>query len=223
MQRDHQSDATSLLSSVSEHAAGSLKEAALKRRPGGRSTKVQMAVFGATMELLLTKGYDAVTMAEVASRSHIHETSLYRRWKTREALVTAVLIQRMQEVLPMPDTGSVQSDLVRLLRTVMTFLQSPLGKAMIQASAISLHNAAMVSERLRYWGSRFDQFNRIVERAIERGELPPQTDGPLLLKTLIGPLYVQVFLLNQPSDEGLPERIVNLVLAGAKHAEKQKR
>ena len=63
----------------------------------------------------------------------------------------------------------------------------------------------------------------IIERAVERGELPPHTDGHLLLKTLIGPLYVQVFLLHQPLDETMPGRIVDLVLSGAMSSEKTER
>lgn len=90
-----------------------------------------------------------------------------------------------------------------------------MGETIVQISITSLHSVAMAPERQHYWQSRFEQFNLIVARARASGELPPQTDEHLLLSTLIGPLYVQVFLLNQPLDETLPERIVDLVLGGA--------
>jgi AcrR family transcriptional regulator len=202
-------------SSVRESTIDSSKEAVPKRRLGGRSTRVQVAVFNATMELLLTESYDAITITEIASRSGVHETSIYRRWKTKEALVIEVLLERAKEIFPIPDTGSVRSDLVQLLQEVIAFLQSPIGEIMVKISTGSLHIAAMSPERQHYWSSRFEQFNTIVERAIERGEFPPQTDEHMLLKTLIGPLYVQIFLLNQPLDESLPGRIVDLVLSGA--------
>src|ERR1700693_5014718 len=151
MQPEHHRNSTPSPSSVPECTTGSSEEAVPKRRLGGRSAKVQVAVFNATIELLLTEGYDAVTIAEVASRSGIHETSIYRRWKTKEALVSEVLIQRAKEVLPMPDTGSVQSDLVQLLHSVIAFLQSPMGKAMIQVGAALLHVSAMIPEHQHYW------------------------------------------------------------------------
>ncbi len=199
----------------SESTRDASKKAVPQRRPGGRSTQVQVAVFNATMELLLTESYDAITIAEIASRSGIHETSIYRRWKTKEALIMEVLLKRAQEMFPIPDTGSVRSDLRQWLQAVTAFLQSPLGETIVQINIVSLHVAAMAPERQHYWQSRFEQFNMIVARAQARGELPPQTDGHLLLRTLIGPLYVQMFLLNQPLDETLPERIVDLVLSGA--------
>src|SRR5690348_3979798 len=45
MQQDNQQDALSLRSSASEQGADALNETAPKRRLGGRSTKVQTAVF----------------------------------------------------------------------------------------------------------------------------------------------------------------------------------
>jgi hypothetical protein len=48
-----------------------------------------------------------------------------------------------------------------------------MGKIMVKINTASLHVAAMASERQHYWSSRFEQFNMIVERAIERGEFPP--------------------------------------------------
>ncbi len=214
MQPEYQRNAPP--SSVRESTRDSAKEAVPKRRLGGRSTRVQVAVFNATMELLLTESYDAITIAEIASRSGVHETSIYRRWKTKEVLIIEVLLERAKEMFPIPDTGSVRSDLVQLLQEVIAFLQSPMGEIMAKISTASLHSAAMAPERQHYWSSRFEQFNRIVERARERGEFPPQTDEHLLLKTVIGPLYVQKFLLNQPLDESLPGRIVDLVLSGAR-------
>ena len=51
-------------------------------------------------------------------------------------------------------------------------------------------------------------------RAVARGELSPQTDFQLLLETLISVFYIRPFVFNEPLDETLPERIVDLVLSG---------
>jgi AcrR family transcriptional regulator len=204
----------------SEATRDASKQAVPRRRPGGRSMQVQAAVFNATMELLLTESYEAITIAEIASRSGIHETSIYRRWKTKEALIMAVLLERAKELFPIPDTGSVRSDLLQWLHSVSTFLQSPLGESVAQLNITTLHSTAMAPPHQHFWQHRFELFNRIVARAKERGELSPQTDERLLLGTLIGPLYVQMFLLHQPIDETQPERIVDLVLNGTRSSEK---
>jgi len=50
----------------------------------------------------------------VASRAAVNKTTIYRRWPSRAALVTA-LVDRMRAPLrasPLPDTGRLESDLV---------------------------------------------------------------------------------------------------------------
>lgn len=210
-QKDH---ASSL--SASEQTADTTEEAPRQRhRLGGRSARVQANVFKATMDLVLSKGYHALTIAEIASRSGVHETSIYRRWKTKEALVSEVFAEHAKEAFPMPNTGKLRSDLTQLLHEVITFFQSPIGEAMMQVGIATFPVPALAFES--YWSSRFAQFSTIVKRAIERGELPPKTDEQLLLKALIGPLYAQALLMHQSLDRTLSERIVDLVLNGATH------
>jgi AcrR family transcriptional regulator len=43
-------------------------------------------VLTATLEVFSKSGYDGVTIAKVAGRSGVHETSIYRRWGTRDHL-----------------------------------------------------------------------------------------------------------------------------------------
>jgi AcrR family transcriptional regulator len=196
---------------TSERVTGTLTEIKPKRRRlGGRSALVKAAVFQATKELLFTEGYNTLSIAGVGAHSGVHETSIYRRWKSKEALVSEVCIEYAREALPMPDTGAIRSDLILLLYEILAFLESPMGEAMVQAGVATLSAPAMIVGP--YWSSLLEQFSEIIEQAVERGELPPNTDTPLLLKTLIGPLCVQVFLMHQPLDETLPRRIVDLVL-----------
>ena len=44
--------------------------------------------------------------------------------------------------------------------------------------------------------------------------MKPETDISLLLETLIGVFYARLFVLREPVDETIPERIVDLVLSG---------
>ena len=183
-----------------------------KRRLGGRSAQVRRAVFAATMDVLQARGYEALSIAEVATRSGVHESSIYRRWKSREMLVLETLRDRAQEEIPMPDTGTLRSDLVALLREVMQFLQSPVGWAMLQVGVLPRGQTLQASSRHFYWADRLQQFSVLVERAKARGEVPLQIDPQLLLESVIGPVYVRFLLTGEPLDETLPERVVDLVL-----------
>src|SRR5581483_3234924 len=90
---------------------------AVRRRPGGRSARVQVAVFEATFQLLEERGYEGLSMASIAERAAVHETSLYRRWKTKERLVLDAVNHRVAQEIPVPDTGALRSDLIAVLQS----------------------------------------------------------------------------------------------------------
>jgi len=171
-----------------------------RRRTGGRSARIQ--------------GYEALSFATIGERTGVHETTLYRRWKTREQLVVDAVASRVAQDIPIPDTGTLRSDLIQLLQLLRTFLQSPVGQALIQTGIAARNVSAIGTFSKDYWQRRSTLLRPLFERAIVRGELSAQTDIPLLFEMLIGVLYVRLFLLGESLDETLPERIVNLVLSG---------
>ena len=59
----------------------------VRPRPGGRSARVRRAVLDAVVELLEEGGARAVTIAEVATRSGVNASSIYRRWHGVDALI----------------------------------------------------------------------------------------------------------------------------------------
>jgi AcrR family transcriptional regulator len=183
-----------------------------RRRPGGRSARIQAAVFAATIHLLQEKGYEALSFATVAERAGVHETSLYRRWKTKEQLVINAISGQVAQNIPVPNTGTFRSDLIQLLQLLRTFLLSSVGEALVQLAIVSKHAPEIGFFHQEYWRQRRALLQPMFDRAIARGEVSPQADLQLLLETLIGVFYVRAFVLGEPLDETLPERVVDLVL-----------
>src|SRR6476646_9810011 len=68
-------------------------------RPGGRSARVRAAVLDATIALLREEG-DAFGIPQVAARAGVHETSIYRRWGSREALIVEAVRAHIGEEVP---------------------------------------------------------------------------------------------------------------------------
>jgi AcrR family transcriptional regulator len=190
-------------------------ERAIRQRVGGRSARVREAVFGATLALLAEGGLEALTVAGVAARAGVHETSIYRRWKTKEALVVAAIYEHTAEAIPLPDTGSVRTDLIVLLRSALRFLRSPLGSAVVRTSVALPASDETSSLRRAFWARRFPEALAILARGVERGEIAPGVDHQLMLELFIGLFHLRVFVIDDPNDDGLPERVVDLVLTGA--------
>src|SRR5207302_1077741 len=81
---------------------------------GGRSEQVVRRVLDAAIVELARSGYHGFRIDAVAARAAVNKTTIYRRWPSRAALVTA-LVDRLRTPLresPLPDTGALESDLV---------------------------------------------------------------------------------------------------------------
>jgi AcrR family transcriptional regulator len=178
-----------------------------------RGEHVRKTVLAAAFDELVETGAAAATIAGVAQRSGVHETTIYRRWVTKENLFLEAMLNRSAEAIPTPDTGSIRGDLLAVMRAVIAYLTSPTGLAVLQVSlTVDDHSDA----RRAFWAGRIDALRPVVERGVARGELRPDIDARLLLETLIAPLHGRLLLTGGQIDGHLAERIVELVLNGAR-------
>ncbi len=187
-----------------------------RSRTGGRSARVVASVLEAAVAVLAEVGWPNFSVGAVAERAGVHETSVYRRWRTKEALINDAIMARTAGQLPVPDLGSVRADLIELLRAALAFLRSPIGGALVRM-AVALPPSPQATDFKRvFWSNRFPAILTVIERGVERGELDPNLDRQLLMEMFIGLFHVRVFLMDNPHDDGLAERVVGLALRGAK-------
>jgi AcrR family transcriptional regulator len=148
----------------------------------GRSEQVVQRVLGAALVELARSGYAGFRMEEVAARAAVNKTTIYRRWPSRAALITA-LVEKMRTPLresPLPDTGRLENDLIEAFTRRFTFGRRVEGRAWARllderySSEVETIIRDAVNERSGEWRS-------MVTRAIDRGELPSGTDARLLL------------------------------------------
>ncbi len=178
-----------------------------------RGEHVRRTVLAAAFDELAENGAGAVTVAGVARRSGVHETTIYRRWVTKEKLFVEAMLSRSAVEIPTPDTGSIRDDLLAVVRAVIAYVTSPVGLAALHVASLAADDHQDAS--LAFWAGRLNALRPVVERGIARGELRPDIDARLLLETLIAPLHGRLLLTGEPVDERLGERIVDLVLQGA--------
>lgn len=177
---------------------------------------MRSAILHATEELLVEAGFDALTIEAVAARAGVHKTTVYRRWPTKSELIADSAREASEENIPIPDSGSFSADLQALARAVAGNM-TPEARGRRSRSLVA---AAITSDELAagmggFWAERLALSGAIVERAIERGELPPGTDATLVIETLIGPLWVRLLLTGEPVTMELADEVAALVAAGA--------
>ncbi|WEB44365.1 TetR/AcrR family transcriptional regulator C-terminal ligand-binding domain-containing protein [Streptomyces yunnanensis] len=195
------------------------KEAPPLRRRGER---MRQAVLAATVDLLASQGMAATTVAAVARAAGVHETSVYRRWKTRENLIFDALAHHSDHALPTPDTGDVRADLTALFTALARYLATPAGTALLHLGTVRGEDD-LEEGRRSYWSTRLERAEALVRRGIDRGELATDTDPHLTVEAVTGPLLARVLLTGEPLEETLVPRLVDLVLDGARAPRRQDR
>lgn len=170
----------------------------------------------ATSELLDEVGYDQLSVDDVAARAGVHKTTVYRRWRTKPDLIAAAVGAQADANVPIPDTGTLLGDMRALADAVVTNISSD-GGAQRSRSIVAASNGSsdLAGNLHAFWAARMAKSAPVVERAIARGELAPDSDPNLIIETLVGPIWLRLLLTGEPIDDDLAQRLAELVTAGA--------
>jgi AcrR family transcriptional regulator len=154
------------------------------RRPGGRSARVRDAVYTAVGQLVGEGQRDTMTIPQVAERAGVNPTSIYRRWGSIESLLEEVAVAALTRDEPLPDTGSIETD----IRTWAVIIAEDIGRParIIYLRAMAAARGALV-EACPCWDLRARQAEQIIERARQRGERTPTARQ--VVDHVIAPLY----------------------------------
>jgi AcrR family transcriptional regulator len=188
--------------------------AVVGRALAGRSARTEKAILDATRELLAEGGVRDLTVERVAARSGVAKTSIYRRWRGKNELALAVLIDMVKNVVATPDYGDTRRELIAFVNAAVKILGSTLMGRVMQGLVSDLATdpdlAGAFQERVV--AMRVGEVRRLVERGIERGDLRADTDVELIHELLFGPVYYRLLLSGAPLDKRLAQRIVDAVL-----------
>jgi AcrR family transcriptional regulator len=194
-------------------------EAPLRGRP--RSEKARKAILAAAAELLLARGLSAVSMDAVAERAGVSKATIYRWWPTKETLALDALYTEWAPAHPSPrDTGSLRGDLLALLRPWARLTSSrPYGRVIAALITEAQTDPVFAAEyRQRVVEPRRDQARAVFRRAIERGEIPPDTNIEVALDLLYGPLYHRLLHGHAPLNDRFTQDVIDMALSGIQPA-----
>ena len=191
-------------------AKGSFKAQVLQAREG--------AIVASVNRLLAEKGYDAMTVDEVAADVGIAKASLYKHFTSKEELAAAAMIRLLDHALAYLATLEAQPKapaLERLKAVARWTLQVQLAgempalpaqnstlRAALAANKAYLDRLILVSDKLGEWisaGQKASQLNR---------KLPPE----LILYTLFARACDPVLSLLKAGGKYSDEQIIELLL-----------
>jgi AcrR family transcriptional regulator len=185
-------------------------------RTGGRSARVREAVLAAVLDELTINGYAGLSVEAVASRAGVNKTTVYRRWPTLDDLVVDALTNWSYDAIPDLDTGSIETDLFALGKTLAEQLNAGVGRQIVSVVLTAgLRSAQLHDATRRYFDHQAERATPVVAQAIERGEVPANTDTNALLTTFRAPLFYRMVTTGDPIDEDLIVQSVRVTLVAA--------
>ncbi len=172
------------------------------------------AILKAARELLAEAGVRGLTVEGVAARAGVAKTTVYRRYRSKDDLALAVLIDMVEKVAAVQDLGDTRAELVAFLNGAVKILRSTLMGRVMQGLVSELAADPNLAKAFREQvvALRIGEMRRLVAGGIARGDLRPDTDTQLLHDLLFGPVYYRLLLSGAPLDTKLAERIVEAVL-----------
>lgn len=188
------------------------------RRAGRpRSARLDAVILEAAGDLLATEGYGATGIEAIARRAGVGKTTIYRRWRSKEELVTELLARIADEMMPVADLGDTRRELNLLVATTIRHLTRTSTGGVFQALVSEFsHNPALRDlVHRQVVGTRRAEVRAVIERGIARDDLRADTDVEIAHELLIGPIYYRFLFGGECLSRRFGERIVACFLRGA--------
>lgn len=186
-------------------------------RPRGRTERVRAAVLDATRVELEANGYAALSMERVAEIAGVAKSTVYRRWRDPVGLLTALLDDLTMTEVPLLDTGSLELDLRGLALGILRFYSDPVWRAiMLGLIAAAVQDPRAAQALHDFFHARNDLAAESVRHAVERGDLPADTDPVQVIRSVGAPFYYRMLVSHEPIDETIAEQAAAAAITAAK-------
>ncbi|HEX5659884.1 MAG TPA: TetR/AcrR family transcriptional regulator [Polyangiales bacterium] len=173
------------------------------------------AILTAVAEELGRVGYANLRIEDVATRSGVNKTTIYRRWPQKSELVVAA-VERLAPKPEVYDTGSLRGDLTAMLSDLRSrIMDTPAGRGiarMMQAERAHPEVAGVLRRmRATHVAARRAPF----ERAIARGEIPAASNVEMISEIAVAPLINRMVHHVEEVDDVFLRGIVEVLVKGA--------
>jgi AcrR family transcriptional regulator len=175
-----------------------------------------VAILHATLELVAEVGVYGVRTEDVAARARVGKGAIYRRYGSKDELVTAAIARLVNEEIVVPDTGSTREDLLLVMREAVELYRGSLAARLMPNLVGAMAQKPELARAVRheFLAGRRAALGEMLRRGVERGDIRPDLDVELALDVLGGPLFYRLLVTGGPIDEQLAAGVADLILRG---------
>lgn len=180
---------------------------------GGPRRKAE--IFTATLDMLGGLGFDSLTIEGVAQRSGVNKTTIYRWWSSKAELLRDALLHSDVLRFDPADTGSLRGDLTAIAEQVQRLLDDEHRRTIVEAALVgAVRHEAMRELVVSFLDDRFGRHQPVFERAVARGDLPPDADPAPLVDALAGALWMRILVRRGAVADTYTRDLVGILMDG---------
>ncbi len=186
-----------------------------RKRGRPRDPQADGRILAAASALILVRGFDSMTVDEVARTAGVGKATVYRRWARKEDLAVAAMEQLYRDEMPPPDTGSIRGDLRAMFTSGLNFVNAPTGTDYLRTTIKEAMRDERIAALYREANERAElNAVPVFERAIKRGEV--RSDIPMSAAVQVLGAVVCMRAITGQEMPGLDEvdQMVDFVLSG---------
>ncbi|MCP2321986.1 AcrR family transcriptional regulator [Hamadaea flava] len=181
-------------------------------RPGRpRSEASRLAILAAALDLLAEVGYAGLTIEGIAARSGAGKQTIYRWWPSKADVLLDALTTKAELHIPIPDEGSYPADLRAFLTATFQLGGQPRIAGTLRALMAEAQVNPAFGERFRaeFLSHRRAALRQLVDRAQDRGDLPPGLSPETVLDLVFGLLWYRLLATDRRFGAELVDELVH--------------
>lgn len=161
-------------------------------RPRGRprDPQVELDVISAALEHLADVGFASFSVESVAARSGVSKAAIYRRFPSRDDLITASLARLNDDLPALPVAGTARERLTVLLARIRSTVSSSLTGRIMMHVVGEGRRAPELTEVFfqQVLVPRRERLIAVLRDGVRSGEFDPDLDIDSTVAALVGPM-----------------------------------
>ena len=180
-----------------------------------RNPRIDDSVLRATVELLGTSGYAALSVDAIAKRAATSKPAIYRRWPSKAHLVHEAVFP-ISEATELPDTGSLAGDVREMVRRTTGVLTTPAARAALPGLLAEMATDPTLHAKLlgRFGDVTSRGMTDRLNDAVRRGEVRADVTAAELVEAIAGMALMAIITRNDDLDDAWVERTATLITKG---------
>jgi AcrR family transcriptional regulator len=173
-----------------------------------RSVQAHEKVLKAALTLIAERGIESASMDAIARLSGVSKATVYKHWSSKEALCLEAICRLNGDLLVFA-SGNPRTDAIELLLHLAHDRKPEMGQIWPRIVGYSASNPEFGKAwRAQLMEPRRAALIRVLQQAVEQGELRADLDADLSMDLLIGPVMHRRFM-NADVPPDVPQRVVD--------------